>query len=551
MHSRAKKIINMSQAAFTDKRVIDTLFQELAYNFYPERADFTVERFKGDEFSDHLYSSYPVLARRELGNLMSSNLRPQSQKWFSTHVENEDIDEGHQERAFLEHLTDIQWRMMYDARSQFVRATKQCDHDFAAFGNGVIEVSPNMNLNGMLFRNYHLRDCAWTENAEGVVDCLFRKWEPTARQLKQLFPKTISSKVQKMCEKTPEQIVKCLHAFVPMSMYDYEKKGTKEFDFISLYIEEEHQNILEEVPQKYFRYVVPRWQTVSGCQYGSSMATGIALPDGRTAQVVMRTLREAGEKYVDPPMIAIADAIRGDIPLYAGGVTIADMEYDERLGDVLRPVSQNQGGMPIGFEINDALREDIRAAFFLDKIQLPDAGSAEMTAFEVRRRLEEHMRGAAPLFEPIEKEYNIPLCELTFNIMRDHGAFPLEQMPESLSEQDIIFTFRSPLAEMADQNEAEIYKATMAEIFLPAAQIDPSLLEHVDHDAAIRDAAKANGFKATWLKDPEAVEAAREQAQQAAMQQAQMEEAQQLAGIAEQGGKGAAAINEAMKEPGG
>jgi hypothetical protein len=111
----------------------------------------------------------------------------------------------------------------------------------------------------------------------------------------------------------------------------------------------------------------------------------------------------------------LADAIRGDIPLYAGGVTIADMEYDEKLGEVLRPVTQHSGAMPIGFEINQALKEDIRHAFFLDKIQLPEV-SVEMTAFEVRRRIEEHIRSASPLFEPIEKDYNSPLCELTFNI---------------------------------------------------------------------------------------------------------------------------------------
>jgi len=63
---------------------------------------------------------------------------------------------------------------------------------------------------------------------------------------------------------------------------------------------------------------------------------------------MIRTLREAGEKHVDPPMIATVDALRSDIQLYAGGITTVDIEYDERTGEALRPVDRNPGAMPIG-----------------------------------------------------------------------------------------------------------------------------------------------------------------------------------------------------------
>ena len=123
--------------------------------------------------------------------------------------------------------------------------------------------------------------------------------------------------------------------------------------------------------------------------------------------------------------------------------------------------------MPIGFEIASALREDIRNAFFLDKITLPQTGT-EMTAFEVRRRIDEHIRGASPLFEPIEKEYSTPLCEKTFAVLSKHGAFDIEGMPDALKGTDLKFSFRSPLSDMADQSDGEIYKAVMNEVWMPA-----------------------------------------------------------------------------------
>jgi hypothetical protein len=547
MKTRMRELLSIGDAMFSRKRVVDSLWQELALNFYPDRADFTTSRNEGDEYSDHLYASYPVLARRELGNLLSANLRPQSQKWFSLHVGEDKLDEQSEERKYLEALRDIQWTAMYEAATGFVRATKQADHDYATFGNAVIQVVPNSALNGLLYKNYHLRDCAWSENADGVIDVMHRNWQPTARQLKHLFGEDkVSREVKKACEKEPEKKFDCRHILVPSRLYEYEGKTGKKFEYTSIYVERESEHALEEVGQGYFSYVVPRWMTVSGSVYGRSMATSVALPDGRTMQVVLRTIREAGEKFVDPPMLAVADAIRGDIPLYAGGITIADIDYDERMGEVLRPVTQTAGNMPVGFEIAAALREDIRHAFFLDKIQLPEAGT-DMTAFEVRRRIEEHIRSASPLFEPVEKDYNNPLCDVTFRVLMAHGAFPLERMPDTLRGSEVKFSFRSPLAEMAEQADAATYVDGLTRIVMPAVQLDPAQMENVNLTESTRAALRAIGWKADWFNDIKRVDQKRAEMQQAAQAAQQMQALSAVGQIAEQGGKAGQAIRAAVE----
>jgi hypothetical protein len=548
-HHTKQDIQTMDQQAgdalFARKRPVDALWQEIALNFYPERADFTTRRSEGEDYAAHLFTSYPVVARRELGNLFSSNLRPRSTKWFALRVEDETLDQGTEERRYLDYLAGVQWRAMYDPQAQFVRATKEGDHDFAAFGNAVIRGGPNVEGNGLLFTCYHLRDTAWSENAEGRVDLLHRDWTPTARQLRQHFGEKVSRVVDDACRTEPEKAFACRQVVLPSRLYNDASGEARKFPFVSLTIERDSETVLEEIGLSYFPYVVPRWQTVSGSPYGRSMATGIALPDGRTMQVLVRVLREAGEKFVDPPMIAVMDAIRSDIALYAGGVTTADIEYDERLGEVLRPIAQDRGGMPIGFEIAEALREDIRAAFFLDKIQLPQFGS-DMTAFEVRRRIEEHIRAASPLFEPIEQDYNTPLCELAFDVLRSHGAFgPIELMPESLRGADVRFTFCSPLADMSEQNDADIYRQTMETIVKPAAEVDPALLALVNLDEAVPDAMRASGFKAKWMNGSEAVVMRRRELEEQQKMQAGMAALATAADTIERGGRGAKALIEA------
>ena len=548
MDMRAKEAIRIGDKAFSAKRQLDSLNQELALNFYPERADFTNKRNVGDEFADHLFSSAPVLMRREFANILDEHLFPN--QFFAIHVDDEDLDNGDAERSFLEHLTKIQYRAMMDPAANLVISRGQTNHDLATFGNGALKFGPNLAHNGLLYNNYHLRDCAWSDNADGRTDVFHRNWSPSARQLVAYFGNKASAEVHRAYQKDPEKAFGCRHVVLPSRLYRYRTKGGKEFPFVSLYVELETQTVLEEVGLPYFCYVVPRWHLGSGSQYGSSMATSVLLPDGRTMQVIMRTLREAGEKYVDAPMIAVGDAIRGDVALYAGGITNVDMEYDERLGEVLRPVTRDRGGMPIGFEIAAALKDDLAKGWFLDKIKLPET-NFQMTATQVRRIIQEHIRAAAPISKPLQSVYNNPLCDGTFDLLSNVGAFPFDEMPQSLQDRELKFKFRSPLDELVEQNEADTYVDVRDRIIMPAMQHDPSLAEIADWEQATRDAMRSAGWQAKWFKPKEAVGQARQQ-QAEKQQAAELAEQVSMAGqVAQEAGKGVDALMNAGQPAGG
>jgi hypothetical protein len=227
--------------------------------------------------------------------------------------------------------------------------------------------------------------------------------------------------------------------------------------------------------------------------------------------------------------------------MYPGGVTTSDIEYDGKLADVLRPITRDKSGYPIGREIVEALKEDIRQGFMLDKIQLPETTRA-MTATEVRRRVQEHIRAAAPISKPIQQEYNYPLCDGVFQLMMENNAFPRDQMPESLADKEIKFKFRSPLDDLAEQNEAEIFLDVRDRIFAPAMQLDPSLGEIVDWPVAMRDASRAMGFKAKWFKPKEALDERRSQMKEEAQAQQTVHDIGTAGQLAEQSGKGLGAL---------
>ncbi|ALQ01483.1 portal protein [Pseudomonas brassicacearum] len=523
MEDRVKDLCEQAGKLFEKRAPLLSLWQDIADNFYPERADFTTSRNIGEEFASGLMTSYPLLARRDLGNAFSGMLRPTSKEWFKTGTTRMDRVDNAGKR-WLEHATETQRRAMYDRHALFVRATKEADHDFAAFGQCVISTQLNRNADALLYRTWHLRDVAWCENEEGKVDTIFRKWKPYARELIKLFPQTVSKKVRDIAIKGPYEEIKVGHAVVPA----YTWGGKYRTPYVSIFYEEDSKNILEEVGSYTTVYTIPRWQTVSGSQYAYSPATVAALSDARLIQAMTRVLLEAGEKAVTPPMLAVTEAIRGDISVYAGGITAIDSQYDERLGEVLRPLEMDRSGIPLGLNMQQDTREMIAQAFFLNKLSMP-VDTGQMTAYEVGQRVQEYIRQALPIFEPMETDYNGELCEQTFEILYRAGTFgPMQDIPQSLSQADIQFTFESPLRDAIEAQKGTVLMQAK-NLLAQVVDLDPSAALMFDAKTALRDSLEGIGVPAKWVNSVEDTE------QAVAAQEEQVQAQQQLQQIAQGG----------------
>lgn len=554
MDSYARTLIERGNALFGKRSSLLSMWQEVANNFYVERADFTVQRTIGTTFADNLTTSFPLLARRELGDGLGSMLRPKEKEWFFCETTRQDRVDN-QGKKWLEAATQTQRRAMYARASKFVRATKEGDHDFGAFGQCAMSVQLNRDGDDLLYRCWHLRDVAWVEDANGDVCEVHRKWKMFARDAVKLFPRTASARLRETAEKDPHTEVELRH--VVMRAEDYDNPGASKKwrqPWVSIFVEADEMTMLEEVGSRGRVYIIPRWQTVSGSQYAYSPATVAALPDARLLQAMTLTLLEAGEKYTNPPMVAVQQAIRSDVALFAGGITWVDQEYDERLGEVLRPLAQDKGGMAIGRDLRNDVREMLERCFYLNKLTGPNfsqmAGGKEMTAFEVGQRVQEYIRTALPLFEPMEQDYNGALCDETFDILLHAGAFgPFADMPRSLAGADIRFRFESPLTEIIDAQKGQKL-INAKQLLAQVADVSPQSAHVVDWTAAYRDALEGSRTPMAWINSDQQVQALNDAAAQAQQQQQLLGGMQQAADVASTLGDAAGGFAKAGVTPG-
>lgn len=546
MSELVKDLIKQGDQLFNRRGSLLSYWQEVADNFYVERADFTTTRTLGQDFAGHLTTSRPLLARRDLGNIVQAMLRPRDSQWFHMGLErDEQLDNSG--RMWLESRTRIMRRAMYDINAQFVRATKEGDNDFITFGQTVISKELTKDRRGLIFRCWHLRDVAWSENEYGKPTTIHRMWKPSINDLKNEYgAENLAPKLQECLSdsgKDKYRRVSCRHIVMPVEDYMRYSTDGKKFNtpFVSIYIDVENEHIIEEAGSWTKIYTIPRWQTVSGSQYAYSPATVAALPDARLLQSISLTLLEAGEKVVNPPMVATKDAIRSDIGLYAGGVTWVSSDYNERNGAALRPAIQDFSGLPYGDKMFEDVHHAIKEAFFLNSLMMPPAdGGGDMTAYEVGQRVQEYIRNAMPLFEPMEQEYNGDMCDDVFMLMQMNGGFgSLADMPQSLRGQDVKFNFESPLHEAIDRKKANTFMETRA-MLAEAIAMDPNTHYVVDATTALRETLGAIRTPATWLRDEEQVGAL-------VQQQAEQIQAAQLIQQMKEGGEAATAIGEAAQ----
>lgn len=529
-------IAAIGERAFEKRGSLLSLWQEIGDNFYPERAEFTTFRSLGTDFAANLTTSFPILARRDMGDMFASMLRPTDVYWFKI-VTNKQDTLDHESKIALETWSKTQWNAMYDPAAKFQRATKEGDHDYTAFGQCVISKEFNIESQHMLYRCWHLRDVAWYEDANQNPCPIFRKWKPEAHVLDKEFKGNVSREVKEMLKdpKRSFDTVDVRHAVLPADMSPSKKWRTP---YVSIFYEVATKHVLREEGVWTKIYTIPRWQTVSGSQYAYSPATVAALPDARLIQQMTLVLLEAGEKAVNPPLVATQEVVRTDVHQFAGGITWIDAEYDERMGEALRPMTINSNGIPYGMQMRDETKKAIEAAFYLDKIGLPEM-NGDMTAFETAQRVKEYMRKIVPLFSPIEADYNADICDGTFeNLMRNGGFGRPDDIPEMLRGQDIKFQFRSPLSENLDRQKAQSF-AEAKQMLAETMPLDQTAPRMINIRKALRDTLEGVGVPQAWFVPEEELQAMDERDAKAAQMQQAMAAMGAGAGIADQMGSAA------------
>ena len=487
----------------------DTHYQDLADYMLPRKADIVRKRSRGEKRMELIYDGTALQAVDLLSASLHGMLTSGATPWF--HLDMKDANVGRDDEV-QEWLEDSSQRMIRAFnQSNFETEVHEMYVDLVVFGTGCMFIE--MDNGTLRFSTRHISEFYVQENQYGIVDTVFRKYKSPARQVVQRFGlDNVTDYIRKTFEKTPDEEVDILHVVLPRINRDPNKRDNKNMPYASFYIDMETKSLLSESGFEDMPYVVPRFLKSTGETMGRSPAM-VALPDVKMLNLMSKTIIQAAQKQIDPPLLVPDDGFILPVRTQPGGLNF----YRAGTRDAITPL-QAGANIPIGLSMEDQRRMAIRSAFYVD--QLLFGSTPNMTATEVVQRQEERMRVIGPVLGRLMNEMLRPLIDRVFGLMLRSEMLAIP--PEVLQGADVDIEYVSPLARA--QKSSSLNSTMKAlEVLMPLAQALP-VADHIDPDGLVRHITEALGVPKTTLKTQREVNDLREQ--RAAQEQEMMERQQ-------------------------
>lgn len=494
-------------------------WQEILDYVMPRKADVTFVRSKGEKRTEVLYDSTAITANNLLAASLQGTLTSASLPWFHLKLRDTETNQNRDVQLWLEDSAKRMYEIFNE--SNFNTEVHELYLDLVSIGTGAIfveEGSKGFDKEGIHFNCLHIAEYFIQENINGKVDTLYRKYKLTARQAIQEFgEENVGEKILESVKEKPDKEFNFIHAVEPTE--DYERavgKSSTKLPVHSCHVCTEDKMVVRTGGYNEFPYLVPRWSKATGEIFGRSPSYN-ALPDIKTLNKAVEIGLKAWAKAIDPPLLVQDDGVIGRVRMTPGGVTVV------RHDGAIKPLQIGSNWQITDLKENQ-LRTSIRQAYYSDQLQLQDG--PQMTATEVQVRYELMQRLLGPTLGRFQTEFLNPLIERTFGIMLRAGGLLPE--PDVIKGQKIDIEYVGPLAR-SQRMEESVAIDRLYELAMNVVQIDPSIMDNINHDEAIRLRGDLLGVPKIILRARDEVEELREQRQQAQMAQQQAEQQQQAA----------------------
>ena len=490
-------------------------WQEILDYVMPRKADVVTLRTRGEKRTEVLFDSTAITANNLLAASLQGTLTSPSLPWFSIKLRDEELNENRDVQLWLEDTA----RRMYDTfnETNFNTEVHEMYLDLCSIGTAALfveEGTKGFDTDGIHFNCLHIAEYYVQENINGKVDTLYRKYKLTARQAVQEFGyDNLGEKIQTASKEKPDHKFNFIHAVEPTE--DYKRalgKASTKLPFHSCHVCEEDKMVVRTGGYNEFPYLVPRWSKATGEIFGRSPSFN-ALPDIKTLNKAVEIGLKAWAKAIDPPLLVQDDGVIGRVRMTPAGITVI------RNDGAVKPLQIGTNWQITDLKENQ-LRTAIRQAYYSDQLQLQEG--PQMTATEVQVRYELMQRLLGPTLGRFQSEFLNPLIERVFGIMYRAGALMKE--PDLIQGTKIDVEYLGPLAR-SQRMEESVAIERLYSLAMNIAQIDPAIMDNIDHDEAVRLRGNLLGVPKTVLRGKDDVDSLRamraEQAQMAQMAQEQ------------------------------
>ncbi|MER9270477.1 portal protein [Mesorhizobium sp. M0643] len=527
--SRASDVLNRQSEMETERSHYESVWETVAEfcdpdapNIFSSRTSRSIESQpeRSERRGSRVYANTINSAGNRLAAGLESLIIPQSEKWHGLSTAAMNDEETDEEKEWAESLRDFLFSLRYSANSNFVPATQACLRNVVRYGPGYLYAEEGFGGTLIRYASIPVVEGFLSRNRWGQVDTFHRRYERTARQAAQILGyEKLPAKIKMLvddpakCE-TKISLIQCIKPRDERRMYNI--GGTYEYldtAFVSYHVIEGEAVIVKESGFRTFPVATFNWRRYEGDPYGIS-PTIEALTTVREENAVRRSGLRALQQVTDP---ATATKARLDyVPVLNPGENYPGLIADNGQ-PLIAPINTGQNPT-FAFDYAATRADEIRDMMFVNLFQTL-VQNPQMTATEALIRQEEKGALLGPSGSIIQAGFATNL-DRELGILEDKGLYDQDSRflpPQTLAGKAVRPTFTSPLDILRRSAEARdtIQVVTTA---AQMAQFDPSVMDNIDGDEAIKVVQSAGRSPQRIFRRPEEVAGmrdARAKAQQA------------------------------------
>lgn len=449
-------------------------------------------------------------------------------RWFELGFRDLELKDDNDAREWLEACADVMFSELYD--SNFATEVQEAYLDLVVYGNSVMtQEASTTDWEGLKFDNIPIREFYFEEDRDGRPLNVYRLLQWPASKIIDRFgadnvPASVT-KAYKAADTTKIEVIFCIYRRpdIPLDTTGMVASEKRPYGYAYILRNGKDNDTLETGGYYENPAYITRWRKTSGSQWGYGPGN-VAIPAVKVVNTAIDLIIEQAELDLAPPIMTTTRGL------------IGKFDYSARAVNKVRAIAdvqpfQTGTKADLSLIVLEDLRQQVRAIFMTDQLQLKE--SPAMSATEAQIRFEMMNRLLGPTSGLIQNDLLSPMLQRTFNQLARAGRLP--QPPESVSStnadasMDIEYT--GPLAR-AQRLDAVMTTERWATTIANLSEAYPEMRVIVDAGQLARNMAYDMGVDASNLLSEADYAAAVDRQQKAAAAQQAAETASTAAGAA-------------------
>lgn len=505
-------------------------YRELSDYLSPRRGRFlATETNRGRKRNTKIIDSTGTQALRTMASGMMSGMTSPVRPWFRTTTPDPELMEFGAVKDWIAATDKVMYAIL--ARSNFYNSIYNVYVELGSFGTGPMYREQTFD-DVVRYRPLTAGEYYIAENAQGIVDTVYREYTMTVSQIVEEFVAepdgtlnwdVASPAVKRAWDNSDyDQLIEVVHAVEPRRSEDrdFTKLDGKNKPIKSVYYETGASDgkLLRESGFDSMPIYTPRWDVLGGDVYGRGPGMD-ALGDVKQLQQEQKRKAQGIDKMVNPPMTAPTSLRGKPASVLPGGTTYVDVNQGQQGFIPAYQVKPDISGLMADIQ---EVQGRIQRAFYADLFAMMlSSDRRQMTATEVVERHEEKLVLLGPVLQRLNTELLDPVIDDVFAFALERGLLP--PPPPELQGVELKVEYISLLAQAQQAVGASSIERTLgfAGNLISAF---PGITDKIDADQALDEYSQILGTPNGVVRSDEEVEALRAERAEAEAQAAATEQ---------------------------